>query len=80
MNRQSIITDIESKVSTYSVWYIGITDNPDRRKVEHKNPNTWHSWKADSEEDARSIEKYFLDKEMKGDTGGGHNPTFVYIY
>jgi hypothetical protein len=37
-------------------------------------------WQADSEGIARDVEKYFLGKGMKGDTGGGENPTYVYIF
>jgi hypothetical protein len=64
----------------YLLWTIGITDDPARRKVEHGNPNTWHDWEADSEEEAKRVEKHFLDKGMKGDVGGGINPKWVYIF
>ena len=80
MDKQKIIDEIENKVNTYPNWYIGITDNPQRRKGEHDNPSSWHYWNADNENIARNVEKYFLDKLMKGDVGGGNNPTYVYIY
>ena len=64
----------------YLLWTIGITDNPGRCKDEHGNPNTWHDWVADSEEQARRVEKRFLDKGMHGDIGGGINPKWVYIF
>jgi len=65
---------------SYSVWTIGIIDNPERRRSEHGNPGLWKHWRADSEAIARSVEKYFLAKGMKGDTGGGFSPTYVYIF
>lgn len=84
MNEASIIAAIESIVSTYSVWYIGVTDNPSERKQGHKNNNedvsNWKQWLADTENIARDVEKYFLARGMKGDTGGGKDPHYVYIY
>ncbi len=81
MTEAGIIRGIEKTVN--SIWTIGITDNPDRRYGEHraegKNVKNWRYWEAGSEEGARRIE-YFLDRGMKGDTGGGTNPTYVYIF
>jgi hypothetical protein len=69
---------------TYNLWYIGITDDPERRKAEHDaagdNTKHWKCWKADTEAIARNVEKYFIDKGMKGGTGGGEHPTYVYIF
>lgn len=72
--------EISSIVIHFPSWTIGITADPDRRKSEHGNPTRWHQWKADSETIARDIEKHFIDKGMKGDTGGGFYPTWVYIF
>ena len=82
MDKQSIINAIEHTVGStaYSSWYIGITDEPQRRKDEHGNPTKWRHWKADNEQIARDIERYFLKMGMTGDTGGGNNPSYVYIY
>ena len=85
MTKSGIIIAIDNKVNgtkskEYSIWTIGITNDLDRRKGEHDNPKYWTGWKADSEIDARDIEKHFIDKGMKGDTGGGDIPTFVYIF
>ena len=66
--------------SVYSNWYVGISGSPATRKVQHGNPDIWRSWKANSVKDARDIEKYFLDEGMDGDTGGGTNPNYVYVY
>jgi len=80
MNESEIKKAIEGHVSTYSVWTIGITDDPERRKGEHGNPAVWYEWKADSEDIARNVEKYFIDKGMQGGGGGGDHPNYVYIF
>jgi len=80
MKKQEIIDEIEKHVKDYEVWTIGITDDPDRRKGEHDNPTVWYHWKADTEKIARDVEKHFLDLGMKGATGGGENPNYVYIF
>ncbi len=86
VSESEIRTAIERKIgnSGYSIWTIGITDNPTERREAHKNDgeNTayWSEWKADSENVARNVERYFLGKKMKGGTGGGKNPTYVYVF
>jgi len=82
MNEQEMKIAIERVVGNtrYSSWTIGITDDPDRRRSEHNNPTHWHQWRADTETIARNVEKYFLDKGMKGDAGGGISPNYVYIF
>jgi len=85
MIKSEIIRFIEervrkSKVPKYSSWTIGITADPETRKSQHGNPGYWLQWEADRESDAREIEKHFLDKGMKGDTGGGQRPIYVYIF
>jgi hypothetical protein len=75
-----ITSSIESKVNYYGAWTIGITDDTERRKQEHGNPTIWYDWDARTETITRKIEKYFLDKGMKGSSGGGINPTYVYIF
>lgn len=76
-----IISEIEKIAGwAYSSWTIGITEDPERRKQEHNNPVRWHHWDAVLESSARNIEKYFLAKGMKGDTGGGTYPHYVYIF
>jgi len=80
MNESEIIEAIKKNVTFYSAWTIGITDDPDRRRIEHGNPAHWYHWRADTETIARNVEKYFLDKGMKGATGGGEHPNYVYIF
>ncbi len=81
MDKKDIIRQIEfSTLRHYNLWTIGITDDQARRCQEHGNPKNWLPWTAKSEKDTRDIEKYFIDKGMKGDTGGGKNPKYVYIF
>lgn len=85
MRETEIIQVIEKRVASsktidYKIWTIGITEDPERRKEEHGNPTYWMHWKADTETIARNIEAYFLKKDMKGGTGGGEHPTYVYIF
>ena len=73
--------NIEKIVSgNYTRWVIGITDDPDRRKEEHKNPAIWFQWQANSELDARYVDVYFRSRGMWGFPDGGDNPTDVYIF
>ncbi|MCJ7506152.1 hypothetical protein MUP05_06765 [Candidatus Bathyarchaeota archaeon] len=84
MQESEIIQAIEAKTKQYAIWTIGITDDPERRRAEHNSANDdttfWVHWKADTETIARNVEKYFLDKGMKGSTGGGERPVYVYIF
>jgi len=82
MTERELIQAIEAARHAYSygLWTIGITDNAERRRAEHSNPGLWKHWRADSETIARSVERYFLAKGMKGDTGGGLSPNYVYIF
>lgn len=89
MLKNEIINAIEQRISSakkkdYSIWTIGITDNPKERKEQHKNEGKdvqfWLEWKTESEADARDIEKYFISKGVNGGTGGITNATFVYIF
>ncbi len=64
----------------YSLWTIGVTDDPSRRRQEHGNPKYWHQWDADTEQQARNVESYFLNKGMKGGTGGMGKADYVYIF
>jgi len=84
MNESELKAAIQRKVITYSMWTIGITDNAERRKKEHedegKSVRHWSHWKADTEAIASVVEAYFIDKGMKGGTGGGERPTYVYVF
>jgi len=83
-----IIAEIEAYIDgnggIYSNWYVGITNDLEKRlfgdhNVDKKKGN-WYSKKASTIDIARSVEEYFFDEhETQGDTGGGNNDS-VYIY
>ena len=68
----------------YSSWTIGITNDAERRAHEHASRGEDVSrstyWNAGDERSARRIESHFLDLGMQGDTGGGTNPIYVYVF
>ncbi len=67
----------------YSDFYIGITNDPERRLFDEHNVKKDYMWwiysKADNIEIARKVEKHYLDKGMRGGDGGGDD-TSVYVY
>ena len=75
-----IITEIESIVeNAYSSWTIGITEDPNRSRIEHGNPGLWRVRDAITESSARKIEQHFRAKGMLGTADGGPNSHYVYI-
>lgn len=90
MTKEDIIREIEvhlikNGVQLYSECYVGIAEEPRNRLFnDHKvleKGDIWIYRLADSDGAARDIEKYFLDKGMKGGTGGGSDKsTHVYSY
>ncbi len=85
MTKQELINAIDRVVSSsYKSWTCGITNDPTRRKGEHKNDGknvgAWCDWKADTERIARDVEAHFLAKGCKGGGGGGTTPTYVYVF
>lgn len=87
---QQIADDIndhlkKDSAKSYSDYYIGITNDIERRLFnEHNVPKKGH-WRIHSEalnkEHAQKVEEHFLAKGMKGDTGGGNDDTtWVYCY
>lgn len=87
--RQAIINRVESsKTVEYSLWKIGLTHDPVKRRKQHKADGQfteyWNQWMADSHSDAREIEAHFINgKGMKGSSGGELNArkkVYVYIF
>lgn len=87
-------TDIISEINAhlnkslkkdYSNYYVGITNDIERRLFGEHNVSKDNAWwiycVAYNKEEAQQVEEYFLKKGMQGDTGGGtEDSTFVYCY
>jgi len=68
---------------TWSGWYIGITNDPNRRLYEEHSASVSGSIvvAVESEAVARSVEKFFIEiYGMAGNPGGGDAPRFVYAF
>jgi len=82
--KQGIEDIVKRTKGKYSIWYIGITNDPKRRRKEHEeegeNTKVWRDWETDTKAIAESVESYFKKKGMKGGTGGSENPKYVYIF
>lgn len=85
-----IVAEIDSHLEKsqkefYSDFYVGITNDVERRLfTEHnvqKDDQWWIYRDAIDKSTVQRVEEYYLDKGMKGDTGGGtDDSTFVYCY
>jgi hypothetical protein len=90
MLKYSIVDAIEKKCKTtgYTPWRIGLTHDIDDRKAywqNHENDKLilWEDWKANSLSDAQDIESHFINKGMKGGTGGdlsAYKDVFIYVF
>ena len=86
--KASIFAAIQAKVSTPSLYRIGLTHDLDERKrywrdTENQNVKYWSDWQADSLSDAQDIERHFINKGMKGGTGGdlsAYKTVYVYVF
>lgn len=75
----------KSSKQYYSDFYIGITNDVSRRLFTEHNVDKNNAWwiyrEAINKATAQAVEEYYLDKGMKGDTGGGtDDSTYVYCY
>jgi hypothetical protein len=87
-SKEAIADGIVTKVGFFrdwSVWRVGITNDPLKRKREWSATsyvNWWSDWLAESYADACEIERTFIRHGMDGGTGGSTNallPVFVYV-
>lgn len=66
-----------------SQWYAGITEDYEKRVFQQHKVDRNGAYiivKAQSENDARKAEAYLLEKGLKGGSGGGTKPTWLYVY
>jgi hypothetical protein len=88
MDYRTVIKRIETYMSKfegdYSDWYIGITKDLDEELFNlHKfeESGIWISFGADTDEVAKKVEKYFLDKKTEGNpTNLEEDTRIVYVY
>jgi len=88
MDYRTVIKRIETYMSKfegdYSDWYIGITKDLNEELFNlHKfeENGIWISFGADTDEVAKKVEKYFLDKKTEGNPGDVEVDTrIVYVY
>lgn len=69
----------------YSDFYVGITNDVDRRLFQEHNVDRDTMWwvysTADSKDTAQKVEEHYLGMGMKGSTGGGTDESrVVYCY
>ncbi len=86
---QSVVNEIHAHMrkqgGSPSSWYVGITSDIEQRLFgDHGVPkeNHWYCYRETfTSNDARSVEKAFLDYGCDGGSGGGDDTsTFVYAY
>jgi len=67
---------------SYNNFYVGITDDVQRRLKEHNVTNEKYcSEKCEDHETARAVEKHYIEKGTKGGDGGGDETTiYAYVY
>ena len=88
MNYTQMIMAIENHINnadggdSYSDWYVGITDNPERRFQEHGVTGINHGvgFPAVNNSIAREVENYFLKSRGCQGAGGGGDEDSVYVY
>lgn len=88
MTTQKIIQDFQNYMDNVGDrcpdWYVGITSDPKQRLFGDHGVDEQYGWihaPGDTNEIARSVEKYFLALGCDGDTGGGDNSSkVVYAY
>jgi len=78
-SESQIKSEVERTVALYSLWTIGVTNEPARCRIEHGSPKRWYQWNADTETAARNVENYFIAKGMKGAAGSLSHANHVYI-
>ena len=69
----------DNTIGKYTKWQIGLTGEPLNCKAQLGNPLTWLHWKADSEQEARNAERFFLDRGMKSADQTTGPAVYVYL-
>ena len=81
MTENEIKKCIEKYVGyNYSSWTIGVTNDPEKSRREHGDPEHWHQWDASGEEPAKRIAYHFLEKGYNGSGDMVDSANYVYIF
>ena len=65
---------------SFGSWTIGVTDSTAITRARLQNPECWHSWQANSPQEAKSVQNFFTSKRMRNGNSTGTAPTYIYIY
>lgn len=80
---QTLETFIEMVDPNSANWYVGITNDPTRRRSEHEiaSPYYFLSVPFENDEVARAVKRYLTDnRHLSADNGGNDDSTFVYVF
>lgn len=92
MKYEQIVSDFDNHIKKsgcryYNEFYVGITNNAEKRLFEEhrvdKSKQWWIFSPADDEDIARKVEEHYLGFGMKGGPGGGSgngDAKYVYCY
>jgi hypothetical protein len=86
MTKHYIINAIEKMIgaTSYTLWTIGVTDDPDAKKKHFESVNTatrfWQHWQADTLSDAKDILEHFTAQGMTNAPLDEGNALWVYVY
>ena len=61
-------------------WYVGLTDDPNRRRAEHGNPPDWQQAAFNTEQEARAWEARYVGKAGYQGGPGGAGWQYGYWY
>lgn len=85
---QDLANEIYRRVGSSSLgaWRVGLTHDLGERKAHWQSQGDcthWCAWQCESLGDAQAIESHFIERGMKGGTGGNlspHKAVYVYIF
>ena len=74
--------EIEKTIASgsFGSWTIGLTDRTAIARALLHNPECWHSWQAESAQEAKNVQSFFVSKRMRNGNSSGTAPTYIYIY
>jgi len=82
MSGIEIKREIEKTIASgsFGSWTIGVTDSTAITRARLQNPECWHSWQANSPQEAKNVQNFFMSKRMRNGNSTGTAATYIYIY